>query len=143
NLKLRVPMHAGPHKLGVTFVREGSSLIETARQPTQSRFNERRHPRTAPAISQVSVTGPYGAKGAEDTSSRRRLFVCRPTGDKEQEDKCAREILSTLMRRAYRRPISKADVDEPMSFYREGRAQGDFDAGIERALSSVLINPDF
>src|SRR5262245_14724007 len=144
NLKLRVSVHAGPHNLGVTFVKEGSSLIETARQPTQSRFNERRHPRTAPAISQVSVTGPYGAKSAEDTPSRRRLFVCRPTGqDKEQDDKCAREILSTLMRRAYRRPIAKADVDEPMAFYREGRAQGDFDAGIERALSSVLINPDF
>jgi mono/diheme cytochrome c family protein len=144
NLKLRVPVHAGPHNLGVTFIKEGSSLIETARQPTQSRFNERRHPRTAPAISQVSVTGPYAAKGAEDTPSRRRLFVCRPAGqDKEQEDKCAREILSTLMRRAYRRPIAKADIEEPMAFYREGRAQGDFDAGIERALSSVLINPDF
>jgi hypothetical protein len=144
NLKLRVPVHAGPHNLGVTFVKQGSSLIETARQPTQSRFNERRHPRTGPAISQFSVTGPYAAKGAEDTPSRRRLFVCRPTGqDREQEDKCAREILSTLMRRAYRRPIVKADVDEPMAFYREGRTQGDFEAGIERALSSVLINPDF
>src|SRR5262249_10391216 len=98
NLKLRVRVHAGPHNLGVTFVKEGSSLIETARQPTQSRFNERRHPRTAPAISQVSVTGPYAAEGAEDTPSRRRLFVCRPAGqDKEHEDKCAREILSTLM----------------------------------------------
>src|SRR5262245_35575531 len=156
NLKLRVPVHAGPHNLGVTFVKEGSSLIETARQPTQSRFNERRHPRTGPAISQVSVTGPYAAKGAEDTPSRRRLFVCRPAGQvKEQEDAkrkrdsarheetCASEILSTLMRRAYRRPIAKAEVDEPMAFYREGRVQGDFDAGIERALSSVLINPDF
>src|SRR5262249_33500880 len=100
--------------------------------------------RTAPAISQFSVTGPYGAKGAEDTPSRRRLFVCRPAGqDKEQQDKCAREILSTLIRRAYRRPISKSEVDEPMAFYREGRAEGDFEAGIERALSAVLINPDF
>jgi len=149
NLKMRIPVHAGPHDLGVTFAKEGSSLIETARQPTQSRFNERRHPRTSPAISQVSVTGPYGAKGAakpqgEDTPSRRRLFVCRPTGqDKEQEEKCAREILSTLVRRAYRRPITKAEVDEPMGFYREGRAEGGFDAGIERALSAVLINPDF
>jgi mono/diheme cytochrome c family protein len=164
NLKLRVPVHAGPHNLGVTFVKEGSSLIETARQPTQSRFNERRHPRTGPAISQVSVTGPYGAKGAaerepdrakpqEDTPSRRRLFVCRPTAQQEdakrkrdsaqQEENCAREILSTLVRRAYRRPIAKAEVDEPMAFYREGRAEGDFDAGIERALSAVLINPDF
>src|SRR5215831_1362052 len=144
NLKLRVPVHAGPHDLTVTFVKDGSSLIETARQPTQSRFNERRHPRTAPAISQVSVTGPYAAAGALDTPSRRRLFVCRPAGqDKEREEKCAREILSTLMRRAYRRPIARAEVDEPMTFYREERAGGDFDAGIERALSSVLTNPDF
>src|SRR5215471_19151100 len=157
NLKLRVPVHAGPHSVAVTFVKDGSSLIETARQPTQSRFNERRHPRTAPAISQVSVTGPYAAAGAVDTPSRRRLFVCRPAGqDKELEEKCAREILSTLMRRAYRRPIAKAEVDEPMTFYREGRAEAEgaspigrslnerqFDAGIERALSSVLTNPDF
>jgi mono/diheme cytochrome c family protein len=151
NLKLRIPVHAGPHNVAVTFVKEGSSLIETARQPTQSRFNERRHPRTAPAISQVSLTGPYAAKREpdrakpqEDTPSRKRLFVCRPTGQgKEQEEKCAREILSTLMRRAYRRPIVNADLVEPMAFYREGRADGDFDSGIERALSAVLINPDF
>jgi mono/diheme cytochrome c family protein len=144
NLKLRIPLYAGPHNLVVTFAKEGSSLIETARQPTQSRFNERRHPRTAPAISQVSVTGPYAASGALDTPSRRRLFVCRPAGqDKEQEEKCSREILTTLLRRAYRRPVTKAEVDEPMAFYREGRAESDFDAGIERALSSVLIKPDF
>jgi hypothetical protein len=144
NLKLRIAVHAGPHNLGVTFVQQGSSLIETARQPTQSRFNERRHPRTAPAISQFSVTGPYGAKGAEDTPSRRRLFVCRPSGqDKELEEKCAREILSAVVRRAYRRPVTKAEVDEPMAFYREGRAEGGFEAGIEKALSAVLINPDF
>ncbi len=144
NLKLRIPVHAGPHNLAVTFVKQGSSLIETPRQPTQSRFNERRHPRTVPAISQFSITGPYGAKGAEDTPSRRRLFTCRPAGqDKEQEEKCAREILSTLVRRAYRRPVTKSEVDEPMAFYHEGRAGGDFDAGIETAVSAVLINPDF
>src|SRR5262249_58554974 len=94
--------------LGVTFIQDGASLIETARQPTQSRFNERRHPRTGPAISQVSVTGPYESKGAEDTPSLRRLFICRPTGqDKEQEDQCAREILSTLMEGPYPRPKDK------------------------------------
>src|SRR5262249_53096008 len=120
NLKLRIPVRAGPHNLAVTFVKEGSSLIETARQPTQPRFNERRHPRMAPAISQVSVTGPYSPKSAEDTPSRRHLFICRPAGqDKEQEEKCAREILSTLVRRAYRRPITKTDVDEPMAFFHE------------------------
>jgi hypothetical protein len=99
------------------------------------------------AIDQVSVTGPHAAKGAENTPSRRRLFVCQPDGsdkaDTTREDTCARTILSTLMRRAYRRPISKAEVEGPMAFYREGRADGDFDAGIGRAVSAVLINPEF
>ena len=143
-LKARIPVKAGPHNLAVTFVKDGSSLIDTPRQPTASRFNDRRHPRTAPAIDQISVTGPYAPKGAGDTPSRRRLFVCRPTGqDKAQEEKCAGVILSTLMRRAYRRPIAKADVDEPMAFYRKGRAEGDFDAGITTALTAVLTNPEF
>src|SRR5262249_13573686 len=76
--------------------------------------------------------------------SRRRLFVCRPAGpDKEQEEKCARTILATLMRRAYRRPVTNAEVAEPMAFYQEGRAEGSFDAGITKALSAVLANPEF
>jgi hypothetical protein len=143
-LKARIPVKAGPHKLAVTFVNDGSSLIDTARQPTASRYNDRRHPRTAPAIDQISVTGPYAPKGAGDTPSRRRLFVCRPTGtDKAQEEKCAGVILSTLMRRAYRRSIAEAEVDKPMAFYRKGRAEGDFDTGITRALTAVLTNPEF
>jgi hypothetical protein len=144
DLKARVAVHAGPHDIGVTFVKEGSSLIDTVRQPTESRFNDRRHPRTVPAINQVSVTGPYAPKGVEDTPSRRRVFVCRPTGrDTEQEEKCAATILSTLMRRAYRRPIPKSDVAGPMAFYRQARAEGDFDSGIAAALSAVLTNPEF
>jgi mono/diheme cytochrome c family protein len=142
DLKARITVPAGPHEIGVTFVREGSSLVETARQPLQARFNERRSPRTAPAIDQVSVTGPYEPKGAEDTPSRQRVFACRPTGP-ANEDACARTILTTIMRRAYRRPISKNEVDGPMEFYRAGRTDGDFDAGISRALSAVLINPEF
>ncbi|MCM3880101.1 MAG: DUF1592 domain-containing protein [Vicinamibacterales bacterium] len=138
DLKARVTMRAGPHEIGVTFVQDGSSLLETARQPLQVHFNDRRHPRIAPAIDQISLTGPYEAKGAEDTPSHKRLFVCA-----NKDDACARTILTTLMRRAYRRPVSKADVDGPMAFYREGRADGGFDAGIASALSAVLINPEF
>jgi mono/diheme cytochrome c family protein len=143
-LKARIPAKAGPHKLAVTFVSEGASLIETLRQPTESRFNDRRHPRTAPAIDQISVTGPYAPKGAVDTPSRRRLFVCRPTGqDQDEEEKCAAAILSRLMRRAYRRPVANAEVEEAMAFYRDGRAEGAFDLGITRALTAVLTNPKF
>ena len=78
DLKARVAVTAGPHEIGVAFVRDGSSLIETPRQPIQARFNERRHPRTGPAIDQVSIAGPHVPKGAENTPSRQRLFVCRP-----------------------------------------------------------------
>jgi len=143
DLRARVTVQAGPHEIGVTFVKDGSSLLETARQPLQSHFNDRRHPRSAPAIDQISVTGPYGAKGAAETPSRRRLFVCRPEVPTHSEEGCATTILTTLIRRAYRRPITKADVEGPMAFYREGRAEQDFDAGIGRALSAVLINPEF
>jgi hypothetical protein len=144
DLKVRVNVKAGPHTLAVTFVKEGSSLIDTPRQPTESRFNDRRHPRTGPALNSVSVTGPYSPKGAGDTPSRRRLFICRPSSqDKAEEEKCANTILSTLTRHAYRRPVTKADLDEPIAFYRKARAQGNFDAGITSAVSSVLTNPQF
>jgi hypothetical protein len=142
NLKVRVPVTAGPHEVGVTFLRDSSSLLETARQPLQSHFNERRHPRITPAISQVSITGPYAPRGAGDTPGRRRIFVCRPAEPREEEA-CAKKSLSTLMQRAYRRSISEADVERTMALYREGRTDGDFDAGIGRALSAVLFNPEF
>ena len=79
------------------------------------------------------------------TPSRRRLFVCTPSGASEaaEAEACAEEILSTLMRRAYRRSVSDADVEETMAFYREGRSNGDFDAGIGNALTSVLVSPEF
>ena len=141
-LNVRASVTAGPHDLGVTFLKSASSLMETERRPGQSHFNETRHPRLTPAIYQVSIAGPYAPQGAGDTPSRERLFVCRPARASEEEG-CAREILSTLMRRAYRRPVADADLDGPMAFYREGRASGDFDAGIGRALSAVLINPEF
>jgi mono/diheme cytochrome c family protein len=143
DLKTRVTVRAGPHEIGVTFVKDGSSLAESARQPLQAHYNDRRNPFVAPAINQISLTGPYEAKGAENTPSHRRVFVCRPESVPGKEEACARTILTTLMRRAYRRPIAKAEVEGPMMFYREGRAEKDFDAGIGKGLSAVLINPEF
>ena len=88
------------------------------------------------------MTGPYAATAGGNTPSRRRLFVCQPAGN-HHEDQCANTVLTTLMRRAYRRPISKTDLEVAMAFYREGRADGDFEAGIGKALSAVLISPEF
>jgi hypothetical protein len=143
DLKVRLPITAGPHSVSVTFAQDGSSLIDTLRQPTESRFNDRRHPRSVPAVAQLSITGPYAPRGAGDTPSRRRLFVCKPTGQATEDAQCAASILSAMMRRAYRRPVTKADVEGPMAFYRRARATGDFDAGITTALSAILASPEF
>jgi hypothetical protein len=142
HLKARIRATAGPHDLGVTFLKDSASLLETRRQPYQAHYNMHRHPRISPALYQVSITGPYAAMGHGDTPSRRRIFVCTPKGFHDEEA-CARHILVTLIRRAYRRPITDADLRKPMELYRAARANGDFDAGIEMALSAVLVNPQF
>lgn len=142
HLKARVTVTAGPHDLGVTFVKNPSSLLETKRQPYQAHYNLHRHPRISPAVYQVSITGPYDPKGHGDTPSRRRIFICRPTGPTDEEA-CATKILSSLLRRAYRRPLDSVHLDKAMKFYRQGRKGGDFDAGIEMALSALLVNPQF
>src|SRR6185295_3803570 len=132
HLKVRLPVAAGPHQVGVTFLKNPSELLETKRQPYNAHFNMHRHPRLAPAIYQISINGPYESKGPGDTPSRRRIFICQPTKPDEQES-CAERILSTLMRRAYRRPIASADLERPMEFYRKGQAEGGFETGIETA----------
>jgi hypothetical protein len=142
HLKTRVTVTAGPHDLGVTFVQRPFSLLETKRQPYQAHYNLHRHPRITPAIYQVSITGPYNAKGHGDTPSRRRIVVARPAGPADEEA-CASKTLATLLRRAYRRPADDAALAKAMKFYRQGRKDGDFDRGIEMALAAVLVNPQF
>ena len=142
HLKVRVPVTAGPHQLGVTFVKNPSTLIETRRQPYQARFNMHRHPRQTPAVYQVSINGPYDGNGPGDSASRRKIFVAKPAKPQEEEA-CAKQILSTLMRRAYRRPVTDADLEKPLEFFRKARADENFDAGIETALSAVLVSPHF
>jgi hypothetical protein len=81
-----------------------------------------RHPRQTPAIYQVSINGPYAAKGPGNTPSRRRIFVCQPTNPSEEEA-CAERILSALMRRAYRRTVTAVDLQKPMEFYKESKSE--------------------
>jgi hypothetical protein len=142
HLKVRIWATAGPHQIGVTFLKNPTSLLETKRQPLNVHFNMYRHPRISPAIYQVSITGPFQATGPGDTPSRQRILVSRPTGP-EDEETCARRIIATLLRRACRQPIVDEDLIHPMALYREAREQGTFEDGIEMALSSVLINPRF
>jgi mono/diheme cytochrome c family protein len=142
HLKVRVPVSAGPHALGVVFPKKPSALLETARQPYQAHFNFYRHPRIQPAVYSISIIGPYAAKGPGETPSRDRIFVSRPANPDEDEGS-AKRILAALMRRAYRRPVTDADLQGPLELYRKARAEEDFEAGIEMALSAVLVSPEF
>ncbi|MGE3310993.1 MAG: DUF1587 domain-containing protein, partial [Limisphaerales bacterium] len=142
HLRARVPVKAGPHRLGVTFVKNPSSLLETKRQPYQARYNMHRHPRLGPAVYQVSINGPYDSSGPGDSTSRRKVLTTRPSTP-EEEDPCARRILASLLRRAYRRPVTDADLEKPMEFYREGRARAGFEGGLEAALRAILVSPEF
>jgi cytochrome c551/c552 len=142
HLKIRIPVKAGPHTLGVAFLKKASALLETERQPYQAHFNFYRHPRIQPAVYSISIIGPYVAKGPGDTPSRRRIFTSRPANRGEEEGS-AKRILARLMRRAYRRPVTDQDLQGPYKLYRKGRAEGDFEAGIEMALSAVLVSPQF
>jgi len=141
-LKARIKVSAGPHEVGATFVQKPFSLLETKRQPYQAHYNLHRHPRISPAVYQVSITGPYNGTGRAETPSRRRIFVAMPSGPPDEEAS-AKAILAPLVRRAYRQPVAEANLDKAMKFYRQGRDGADFDAGIEMAISSILVNPQF
>jgi len=142
HLKVRVPVKAGPHVVSATFPKSASVLLETERQPYNANFNSDRHPRIHPAVYALTINGPYDAKGPGETPSRRRIFVCNPSKPAEEEG-CARQILTTLIRRAYRRPVTEADLGIPLKFYKEARTEGGFEAGIEMALRSILMSAEF
>src|SRR6185436_21116129 len=88
------------------------------------------------------ITGPFGVTGSGDTPSRRRIFSCRPSTS-SQEEGCARTILATLARRAYRQPVTDSAVGTLLEFYRVGRREGGFEAGIQHALERLLCSPEF
>jgi hypothetical protein len=137
-LHVRIPVKAGSHELAAAFLKKPSALLETERQPYQAHFNMDRHPRVQPALYSISVVGPFNAKGPGDTASRERIFVCH-----KDDEACAKRILLTLARRAWRQPVSAADIQAPLRFYREARKGGDFEGGIEMAVRAVLMSPRF
>ena len=93
-------------------------------------------------VASLEIHGPYGGEIPEETSSRRRVFVCRPSGAYDEEP-CARRILGTLARRAYRRPVTDADLEPVMEIFEIGRAAGGFETGVARALEALLSLPAF
>ncbi|HEY5666255.1 MAG TPA: DUF1587 domain-containing protein, partial [Gammaproteobacteria bacterium] len=135
-VEFRVPISAGPHLLGITFVQRSEAFDEELRR---SRMRGRG---SDPAIAMATISGPYDAIGPGETPSRERIFVCTPQSGAE-ELPCAREILAGLAQRAYRRAVDAADVDELLPFYTEGSAEGGFEAGIQFALERLLVSPQF
>ena len=147
HLVQRLRVDAGPHDVAVAFLKESSSLEETARQPHAAHFNYYRHPRLTPAVYEVTITGPFEASETGDSPSRERIVTCSPEPGEDGEA-CVRTILAPLLRGAYRRPVEEADFAKPLALYRAGAAgaadDGDrFGAGLELALSGVLVNPHF
>ena len=140
-LKTKVHVTAGPHAVAVAFLRRDSAESDEPLQPF-TRDLDLQNMNGIPLIDHVQVTGPIDATGPGDTPSRRRIFVCHPATAKD-ELPCARKILSTLARRAYRRPVTDGDMETLLTFYQAGRNHGNFDSGIENALRLVLASPKF
>jgi mono/diheme cytochrome c family protein len=144
------PIHvkAGLHRVGVTFLANNyapdnninnvflRATIETGGIPGYLFF---------PHVGKVKVEGPSNVSGVSDTPTRRKILVCRPVAGAgpRREEACARTIVSTLARRAFRRPVTPADVGMLMEFYASGRRTGTFDDGIEKALRRLLADPEF
>lgn len=154
HLKARIVIPAGQQKLGITFVDDSDSLIETRRQPLNVQFNHHRHRRQGPAVYSVSIAGPYPVDGlSADTSSRRLLFGESANRKAEQgtdlksdeRRSAARTILHPILRMAYRRPIDDEDFKVPLQFFDQKMAvdEADFEFGIQAALEAILVNPNF
>ena len=105
-------------------------------------FDVPRRPGTNPDVNTVIVTGPYNITGRGDTPSRAKIFLCRPAS-KSDEDPCARQILSGLAHRAFRRPVTDTDLKPLVGFYQNARRTSDFDGGIQAAIQAMLVSPDF
>ena len=145
-LEVRFSARAGLRAVGVSFVSTLTDPEEVLQPvPAHSTIN-RGHgvemPDGSPAVDTVTIDGPYKVSGPGNTPSRSKVFVCRPALGADEE-RCARDILSTLARRAYRRPVTAGDVDTLLGFYRAGRREGDFDAGVQFALERILVDPSF
>ncbi|HEU4695310.1 MAG TPA: DUF1592 domain-containing protein [Vicinamibacterales bacterium] len=142
-LQVRLTLKAGLRQVLATVVKSESIKAEgmgPARVPIWNREGD--VPSAELAVSSLLIGGPYNGRVPEDSPSRRRIFVCQPAAAAD-EIGCATQILSTLARRAYRRPETTGDVQTLLEFYKTGRANGGFDGGIRAALERVLVSPDF
>jgi hypothetical protein len=141
-LQVRVSVKAGPRAIGATFVQkssaEGGNRLQSFLRSTLIATDHT----GLPHVESMTITGPFNVTGSGDTPSRQRVFVCRPTGPTD-EDRCARQIIATLARRGFRRPVTPAEAGRLFVFYQRGRRTGSFDKGVELAIRGVLASPKF
>ena len=138
-LEIRLPIKAGTRLVSVAFsdsMPTPGVMVGNGRRGTFLGLGSQA------GIDMVYVSGPFGGKTPQETPSRRQIFTCLPASAREEEP-CAKKILATLTRRAYRRPISDADVQPLLAIYSEGRRERDFEFGVERALEALLSSPKF
>jgi hypothetical protein len=144
-IDVKVPVTAGPHRVGVTFVATNyapgldmnrafeRSTIETGGLPGFTFY---------PHVGSVRIDGPYDATGAGDTPSRRQVLTCTPTTPAEERP-CAERIVKSLARIGYRGMQTDKDIQTLLDFYAQGRADADFESGIEAAVERLLADPKF
>src|SRR5689334_9899408 len=136
-LRTRIPVKAGPHQVGVTFLRKNSALSDEPLQPF-TRNLDLQDMNGVPTINFMQVTGPFDVSGSGQTPSRKKIFVCGV-----EDGACAKRILTTVARHAYRRPVDDSEAGDLMRFFESGRKRGGFDKGIEESLAFVLASPKF
>ena len=134
----RARITAGPHDVGFTWQERPFQLQDTW-EPGKRDSQEIHLVAGMPKLRTVSIDGPYNVQGVSETTTRKRLFVCH-----SDDENCAAKILTNLARRAYRRPVTAADVEAPLSFYKQARkGGGNFDDGIRAGVARVLSSPNF
>ena len=145
-LEVRIPVKAGMHSVGVTFLKV-TSEPEKALQPNVTDYAYAEDPSYGSyeidsALGSVIIDGPFGSKVTGETASRQKIFLCKPAGNQDEEP-CARRILSALSRLAYRRPVTDEDLRPLLRIYTEARSEGGFEEGIQAALHRILVDPQF
>jgi len=140
-MKVTVHVTAGQHLVQAYFVQRTATITEDLFEPSLRR-EPYRPVGGIPKLSYLRITGPLtGTAATGDTESRRRVLVCRPSS--ATDETCATRIISTLARRAYRRPVTETEIAVPLARYRDGAKQGGFESGVEMALRSILVSPKF
>ena len=149
DLQVRIQAKAGSRLIQVAFMKENWGAEGAFPPFSQASYSAARvladyeRVLTEPAVSRVTITGPFDATGPGNTPSRDRIFVCSPAGPANEET-CAETILSGLARRAYRGPVTDEDLEPLRGLYREAHGEtGSFESGIQLALEGLLVSPKF